>query len=133
MGSCILLNTIGVEWVYKALEEYSYITIMSLLFKTVAVIMTFLLIKSKDDVDIYGFIFLFSNFIAYILNFFHVKKYVDFVRGSKLDIKKHLKPVFTLFAASAIITILLFLRTALAKHKSCFFPKEIFSPFSLIL
>lgn len=30
MGSLILFNTIGVEWLYKGLEQYSYITIRSI-------------------------------------------------------------------------------------------------------
>ena len=38
LGSLILLNTIGVEWLYKGLEEYSYITIRSLIFKVIVLI-----------------------------------------------------------------------------------------------
>ncbi len=37
----ILFNAIGMEWLYKALEQYTYITIRSMLFKLVAVIAMF--------------------------------------------------------------------------------------------
>ena len=105
MGSYIFLNTIGLEWVYQALEEYSYITVRSLVFKVISVALTFILIKSEKDALFYGFVHIFTNSASYIMNFFHVRKYVKFRKGLKYNFKKHMKAIFTLFAASIIITI----------------------------
>ena len=105
MGLSILLSTIGMEWVYQALEEYSYITIRSLIFKTIAVILTFLLVKTEKDVVLYGFVHLFSNSAAFILNFIHIRKFVVFRKNIGCRWKRHLKPILTLFTASVIITI----------------------------
>ena len=45
IGSMIFFNSIGMEWVYKALEEYTYITIRSIIFKIIALGMMFLLVN----------------------------------------------------------------------------------------
>lgn len=105
MGASIFLNTIGLEWVYQALEEYSYITIRSLAFKVISVILTFLLIRSEHDVAYYGFVHIFTSSASYLMNFFHVRKYVSFKKKIQYSFKRHIKPILTLFASSIIITI----------------------------
>ena len=40
----IFFNVIGMEWLYKALEQYTYITVRSIIFKFIALIAMFLLI-----------------------------------------------------------------------------------------
>ena len=105
MGASIFLNTIGLEWVYQALEEYSYITIRSVILKLISVFLTFALIKTEKDVLYYGFLHIFTSSASYILNFVHIRKFISFSSGNKYDLKRHLKPVLTLFAASIIITV----------------------------
>lgn len=105
MGVSIFLNTIGLEWVYQALEEYSYITIRSLILKFISVVMTFFLIKTERDVLYYGFLHIFTSSASYVLNFIHVRNYINFAFNNGCDFKRHLQPIFTLFAASIIITI----------------------------
>ena len=39
MSSAILFNVIGMEWLYKGLEQYSYITIRSIAFKAIGLIL----------------------------------------------------------------------------------------------
>lgn len=41
VGLGIGLNTIGVQWLYNALEQYSYITTCSILFKVIGMILMF--------------------------------------------------------------------------------------------
>ena len=50
----ILMNAIGMEWLYKGLEQYTYITARSILFKAIAVAAMFLLVHQKSDYVIYG-------------------------------------------------------------------------------
>lgn len=105
MSAYILLNTIGLEWVYQALEEYSYITKRSIFFKCIGVILTFLLIRTVDDFLWYGFISIFTVSASYIFNFINIHKHVSLRKKEKYNLKKHLKPIMTLFWASIIITI----------------------------
>ena len=57
----ILLNSIGMEWLYKALEQYTYITIRSILFKFIGLIAMFILVHEQKDYVFYGFITIFAT------------------------------------------------------------------------
>lgn len=104
--SCtIFLNSIGMEWLYKGLEEYSYITIRSIIFKAVALIMLFLLIKSRSDYVLYGIISIFASSASNMLNLIHARKYISFHRPQNCDWKKHLRPVLIFFGMACAATI----------------------------
>lgn len=105
MSSQIFLNSIGVEWLYQALEEYSYITIRSVLFKVIGVLLTFILIKSPDDILLYGFLTIFAASANYICNFINIHKYITFKKFKNYNLKKHFKPIFSLLTVSIIISI----------------------------
>lgn len=49
MSTTILFNVIGMEWLYKGLEQYSYITVRSIVFKVIGLILMFLFVKSEKD------------------------------------------------------------------------------------
>lgn len=69
MSATILFNVIGIEWMYKALEQYTYIAIRSIIFKFIALILMFLLVRSKNDYVWYGVITIFAASASNILNF----------------------------------------------------------------
>ena len=101
----LILTTIGCEWLYQALEEYSYITARSLIFKTISVVLTFLLIKSSEDVIWYAFITIFTTSASYLCNFIGLRKKVSFKRIAELNLVQHIVPIVTMLASSLIITI----------------------------
>lgn len=105
MSCSILLQTLGMEWLYNALEEYTYITIRSLLFKTISVLLIFLLVKNEEDYVIYGALTIFTTSASNILNFINARKYVSFRKFENYDLLKHLKPIFTFFMSSIILTV----------------------------
>ena len=101
----ILLNAIGMEWLYKALEQYTYITIRSVLFKFIALIAMFLLIHNQNDYVVYGAISIFAASASNILNFINVRKYIELKWMGNYSIKRHLKPIITFFAIACAGTI----------------------------
>lgn len=104
--SCsILFNTLGMEWLYKALEQYKYITIRSIIFKFIAVIMMFIFVKDVEDYVIYGGISIFASSASYILNFIHVRKYIYMKPLKNYEFAKHFKAILIFFAMSCAITI----------------------------
>ena len=105
IGSSIILNTIGMEWLFKGLEEYTYITIRSIIFKIIGLILVFLLIHSKTDYIVYGVIIIISGYLGFILNFICSFKWINFKPLKNYNLKQHLKPVFIFFAMSCAITI----------------------------
>ncbi|MDE5851164.1 MAG: oligosaccharide flippase family protein, partial [Muribaculaceae bacterium] len=54
MSSNILFVTIGCEWFYQGIEDFKYITIRSLIIKTICVILLFIFVKDKSDIIYYG-------------------------------------------------------------------------------
>lgn len=105
MSSSMLLNVLGIEWLYVAMEMYSYITIRSLLFKTLSVVLIFLLVHTREDYIIYGALTIFASSASYILNFINARKYIDFKRFGQYNLKQHIKPIMVFFSSSIIITI----------------------------
>lgn len=105
MSSSIFLNAIGMEWVYQALEEYSYIAIRSIIFRLISVVLTFVLIESYDDYVMYAFLTVSVSLASNVCNFINSRKYISLKKKKPYNLKKHIKPVITLFAATAVITI----------------------------
>lgn len=107
ISSTILFNTIGMEYLYKGLEQYGYITTRSIVFKFIAFGALFLLVRSESDYEIYGAISIFAASASGILNFFHSRRIISFKNIGKCNYKKHLKSVLIYFAMSCTITIYL--------------------------
>ncbi len=101
----IILTSIGMEWLYKALEQYTYITIRSVIFKLIALVAMFLLIHKQSDYVIYGGITILAASASNIFNFINVYKYIDMKPVGKYNLKRHFKPVCTFFAMACATTI----------------------------
>ena len=101
----IIFNTIGMEWLYKALEQYTYITIRSVIFKFIALIAMFALIHSKEDYLLYGGISIFAASASNIFNFFHAHRYIQMRPMGGYNLKRHMKPVAVFFAMACATTI----------------------------
>lgn len=107
VGLGIGLNTIGVQWLYNALEQYSYITTCSILFKVIGMILMFLLVKESSDYQIYGGVYVMASFGSYVLNFICLRKFVTFQKTGTYQFKQHLKHIMVFFAMSAGASIYL--------------------------
>lgn len=101
----IILTSIGMEWLYKALEQYTYITIRSVIFKFIALITMFLLIHKKSDYVIYGGISILAGCASNVLNFINVHKFIDLKPVGRYNFKRHFKPIGTFFAMACATTI----------------------------
>lgn len=109
----IILTSIGMEWLYKALEQYIYITIRSIIFKFVALVALFFLVHDQGDYVIYGAISIFAASASNILNFINVQKYVDMKPVGKYNFKRHFKAIGVFFAMSCTTTIYTHLDTVM--------------------
>ena len=103
LGSLILLNTIGVEWLYKGLEEYSYITIRSLIFKVIVLICIVTMIQKESDYVLYGALFIMAQVGSNIVNFLHLHKIIIIKPVGGYHFKRHLKPIMSFFAMSIVL------------------------------
>lgn len=105
VGFTIILSAIGMEWLYKALEQYTYITIRSVIFKFIALIAMFFLIHEQSDYVIYGGITIFAACASNILNFVNIHKYIDLKPVGHYNFRRHFKSIGIFFTMSCATTI----------------------------
>lgn len=109
----IILNVIGVDWLYSGLEQYTYITVRSVIFKFLGMVLMFLFVKKKEDVAVYAAITVFATYGSYLLNFIRLRKFVFFKRLHNYNFKRHIRPMLTFFAISIAVSIYTNLDTAM--------------------
>lgn len=100
MSLTLFFNLIGMEWLYKALEQYTYITVRSIVFKAIAVLAMLMLVHDKQDYVVYGAITIFAASASSVLNFINCRKYIYFRPIKDLNLKRHYKPILVFFAMS---------------------------------
>lgn len=101
----LFFTTIGTEWLYTIYEEYQYITIRSIVFKIISIVLLFLLVHSSNDYLWYAAITVFAGVGSNILNYIHAKSFckIRFVRDTNW--KYHLKPILVIFASAVAVTL----------------------------
>jgi len=100
----IFINAFSIDWFYQGLSEFKYLSIRTILVRFCALIFLFLFVKTKNDVF---WFFLLSVLILFINNsldllFLKNKIILDCYR---LEIKKHLKPLFIIFISTIAISL----------------------------
>lgn len=105
ISSTIFLTSIGMEWLYKALEQYTYITIRSILFKLLAMIAMFVFVRKETDYVIYGAITILASSVSNVMNLLNAHKYIGFKWIGNYNIKRHLKPIGIFFAMACATTV----------------------------
>ena len=118
ISATIFLTSVGMEWLYKALEQYTYITIRSIIFKFIALVAMFLFVHEKSDYVIYGGISIFASSASNVFNFINIHKYIDLKPLPKYNVKRHIKLVFIFFAMSCAITVYTNLDTVMLRFMS---------------
>lgn len=106
-SSTIILNMLGVEWFYQAIEQYEYITIRNILFKIISLILMFVLVHSPKDILIYSGIYVVGTVGSNIVNIVRLPQLIFFdkVRLRFSDLQKHMKPILMLFLYNAATQI----------------------------
>ncbi|MGN0966532.1 MAG: flippase [Candidatus Coprovivens sp.] len=109
----IVFTTLGTEWIYSIFEEYTYITIRSIVFKILSIVMLFVFVRRPGDYLNYAGITVFSAVGSNVLNYLHAKKFCTIRFTFNIDWQEHLKPILIIFASSVATTIYLSLDTTL--------------------
>ena len=99
-GLSIWLASFGVEWFYQALEQYEYITVRSVCFKILALVLMFAFVRERGDYVTYGLIVVVAGYGSNVLNLLRLRKFIDLHDGAKLDVKRHFKPMLWFVIAS---------------------------------
>lgn len=101
----ILFTTLGTEWIYTIYEDYAYITIRSIAFKILSIILLFILVREPSDYLWYATITVLAGVGSNILNFVHAKSFINIRLTLNTNWRYHLKPILVIFASAVAVTI----------------------------
>lgn len=101
----VILKTIGIEWVYTIFEDYLYITVRSIAFQLLSLILLFVFVHTRNDLNIYACITVLACAGSSILNYVHARKIVTIRLTNHVNWKQHLRPVFTMFAMALTVSV----------------------------
>lgn len=101
----ILFTTLGTEWIYTIYEDYAYITVRSIIFKLISILLLFMLVKKPKDYLVYAGITVFAAVGSNFLNFIHARSFINIKLTTSINWKYHLKPILIIFASAVSVTI----------------------------
>lgn len=86
-SSKILFTVFLVEWFYTGMEEFKYITIRSLIIKSIYVISVFVLINDVGDYKLYFYLTLSVTLINSVINLIHSRGYVRVIPSELINFR----------------------------------------------
>ena len=113
LSSLVFFEQIGVSWLFTAEEEFTFTTIRFIAFYFISIILLFTTVKTENDLVQYAFLTVIASICGCISNFILSFKYVNPFIKTKIEIKKHLKPIFILFGMTAATSIYSILDTSM--------------------
>lgn len=99
-SSKVLFETLGLNWLFIAEEDYKYITIRSIIFQIISLICMFLFVHTESDLIIYAIITVISSVGSNLFNIFYAKKYINIFNKTTIELKKHLRPTLIFFGVA---------------------------------
>lgn len=94
-GAVVFFNYLNIDWLYRGIEEYGYITSRSLIVKILSFIALLLFVKDQQDYIVYAWINSFATGSNYLFNVLYARKFVS-LRFSKINLSKHVSPLLAI-------------------------------------
>lgn len=109
MSSMIFLTNIGAEWYFQGIESQLYITIRYVGVRLLMIVIMLTFIKSSSNYLFYALCIVITTCGANVLNFFLIYKLLikEKVKFVELNLKRHIKPILTIFIATISVNIYL--------------------------
>ena len=104
-GFCIYLSPFQTTWFYQGIEEFDFITIRTLVIKTLSVISLFVFVTEKNDLIIYVIISVLGTVLADIWNYWEMRDKGINPKLTTKGLNPHISPIFVLFASSVAVSI----------------------------
>ena len=91
----LVMNYMLIEWLYKGLEEFKYVTIRTLIVKTLYVMSVFIFVRNQNDYPIYYFLSVMMIVLNSVINLIYSRHYVS-LQWSNFNMTCHVKSFFIL-------------------------------------
>ena len=112
VGISIVFSCIQFDWFYQGVEDFKYITIRSLVVKTLSLIALFYFVRTKEDLIAYALISVIGEFGNNIFNLFRIGKYAD-LRFSLKNNFAHVRGASALFLGTVAVSLYTQLNTVM--------------------
>lgn len=103
-GIIIVLNIFSIDWFFQGIEKYHFITVRSLIIKTISLISVFIFLHNPSDYIIYAFISVISLSFGNFLNFAYSRNFVS-ITFADLKIKRHLRVLSVFFLTALVVNV----------------------------
>lgn len=97
-STTILFTTLGMDYINSAMEDFKYITLRTLFFQLLSLVLTLVFVRSKDDYITYMIISVVSSSGANAANILYRRRYCKVRFTLDIPWKTHLIPIITLFS-----------------------------------
>ena len=106
MSINILLMNLGINWFYIGIEEQTFITIRFIIVRFVVAILLLLLVHDENDFILYVILYTSIEGGMGLLNILFLPKRINFrIDFRKLNLRRHIRPLLTIFIGSISIII----------------------------
>lgn len=96
-STSILFVTLGADWLNTAMEDFKYITIRTVVFQILSLILMFVFVREEGDYLKYAAISVFAACGANLVNIYYRKKFCKVSFTFDMQWKQHFKPIILLF------------------------------------
>lgn len=110
-GIILYLAPLRIDWYYSGLERFGYITARALIIRFLSLIAMFIFVKNRNDLLIYMLIYTLGTIGGDLWNLYILLKDGIKPRIKLSGLKKHISPLFVLFASTIAISIYTILDT----------------------
>lgn len=101
----ILATTLGADWLNSAMEDFKYITLRTVAFQIISIVLMFIFVHKPEDYMRYAVISLVSSAGANITNMWYRRRYCKVRFTSEIDWQRHFAPIMYLFVMILAQTI----------------------------
>ncbi len=105
----ILASAFDINWYFQGIEDFSKTVIRNIIVKSLGLVLTFVFVKTANDLWIYMLIFAATELLGNLSLWFYVPKYIEKPKRKELNLKKHFKLIMLLLVpqiATQIYTVL---------------------------
>ena len=93
----LLSYMIDISWFFFGLEQFKMTVTRNTIIKVFTIIFIFIFVKNANDLWKYTLILSTGTFLSQLYLWFHLKKYINFVKPKMETIKRNIKPILLLF------------------------------------
>ncbi|WP_290395003.1 oligosaccharide flippase family protein [uncultured Duncaniella sp.] len=99
----IIFNAITIEWLFRGIQNFKFITLRAVIIRIIYVILVFVLVNNHNDVMTYYLLSVLTLVANGIINWKYAKRATQFIKVNIIDsLNQYLKPMFLLGSQALI-------------------------------